>query len=154
MTTGESNTPSYSKSSFPEYIIFGVYCGECVGHCATMYKLYTLGNVNTLWVDSTDSYFKNSEEIKFEKSVTDTRRFNLAQGIVQQIPAELLTTTKVSESFGCPDCADGCGIYFQFKTSTGVKKFYIDYQTSVLKGEIKKFAEYLKTTIEELNAKQ
>ena len=140
-------------STAPDYIIFGVYCGECSNHCATMYQYNTGGNSNTLLVDSTDSYFKNHGNIKFKKSVGDIRRFYLAQSIFKQIPAELLTTTKPEESFGCPDCTDGCGIYFEFQQGGKVKKFYMDYQTGKLPLHIKKFAEYLKTTIAQLNAK-
>jgi hypothetical protein len=34
-----------------------------------------------------------------------------------------------------------------------VKKFYLDYQTGQLTSDIKKFAEFLKTTIGQLNGK-
>lgn len=156
------NSEGYKKdtSYFPnsdtttlDYIIFGVYCGECGNHCATMYQYNAGGNSNTLLVDSSDSYFKNYGKVKFDKVVNDTRRFYLAQSIFKQIPQELLTTPKVTESFGCPDCTDGCGIYFEFKQGRKVKKFYIDYQTSQLTADIKKFAEYLKKTIAQLNGK-
>jgi len=136
-----------------DYIIFGVYCGECNNHCATMYQYNAGGNSNTLLVDSSDSYCKNYGEIKFDRAVSDTRRFYLAQSIFRQIPEKLLATTKLTERFGCPDCTDGCGIYFEFKHEGTVKKFYIDYQTSKLTSDIKKFAEYLKATIGQLNGK-
>lgn len=144
---------SENSDSAIDYLTFGIYCGECGNHCATMYQYNAGGNSNTLLVDSTDSYFENNGNIKFNKSVNDIRRFYLAQTIFKQIPTELLTTTKLKERFGCPDCTDGCGIYFEFKQGVKVKKFYIDYQTSELTADIKKFAEYLKTTITQLNAK-
>jgi hypothetical protein len=153
---GHKKDTSYFTSSDTttlDYIIFGIYCGECGNHCATMYQYNAGGNSNTLLVDSSDSYFKNYGKIKFDKAVNDTRRFYLAQSIFKQIPTELLTTTKLTASFGCSDCTDGCGIYFEFKQGSKVKKFYIDYQTSQLTTDIKKFAEYLKTTIGQINDK-
>ena len=55
-----------TKRNYPSYIIFGVFCGECSGHCATMYRYNMRGNSNTLFVDSTDSYFKNYGKVERE----------------------------------------------------------------------------------------
>lgn len=43
-----------------DYLIYGVYCGECYGHCATMFKL----DKKQLLVDTTDTFFKNSKKIR------------------------------------------------------------------------------------------
>jgi hypothetical protein len=137
-----------------DYIIFGRFCGECYNHCATMYKFNAGGNSNTLLVDSSDSYFKDYGKIKFDKLVNDSKRFYLAKSILKKIPSQLLTTTNLTEKFGCPDCTDGCGIYFEMKQGKRIKKFAIDYQTSVLTGEIKIFADYLKQTINKINGKE
>jgi hypothetical protein len=155
------NMEGYKKDSFQlahedkaaiRSIIFGVYCGECGSNCATMYG-YIAGNAQMFLVDSSDSYFHNKGEIKFAQSVNDHRRSNLAKTVIKQIPNKLLTTTKLVERFGCPDCTDGCGIYFELTQGNSVKKFYIDYNTLQLSAEIKKFAEFLKTTINQLNSK-
>ena len=37
-----------------EYIVYGIYCGECYGHCATMFKI----DDTHLLIDTTDTYFK------------------------------------------------------------------------------------------------
>ena len=135
-------------------IVFGVYCGFCAKNCATMFRFDNTGNNMTLMVDSTDSYFKNDGIIRFSTMVTDINRIDLAHSIMGQIPTELLTTAKDTARYGCPDCTDGCGIYFELTQNNKVKKFYIDNQTSQLTGEIKIFAEYLKSIIAQLKNKQ
>lgn len=135
-------------------IVFGVYCGFCAKNCATMFKFNNTGNNMTLMVDSTDSYFKNDGIVQFSTVVTDINRIDIAHSILGQIPTEFLTTAKDSARYGCPDCADGCGIYFELTQKNKTKKFYIDNQTSQLTGEIKIFAEYLKSTIAQLKNKQ
>ena len=131
-------------------IIFGIYHGECGNHCATMFEYNMMGNVNTLLADYTDSYFKNHGEINFETIINDNRKSLLASSIVEHIPNLLLTTTKDDEVFGCPDCTDGGGIYFEIVTENGIKKFNIDAITSKLSGDVKRFAEFLIPAIEEL----
>jgi len=149
------NIDTISKATNQEvkqiaYIIFGVYCCECVNHCATMFQYNCGGNANTLLVDSTDSYFRKKGKVIFDKPINDTKRFYIAQSIFNKIPKQLLTTSKLSETFGCPDCTDGCGIYFEIKQGDRIKKFYIDNQTGKLTGEIKEFGEFLRTIVAKL----
>jgi hypothetical protein len=132
------NPEGYKKDSFKQvnydsviqYVVFGVYCGECGGHCATMYRCNLIGNAATLFVDSTDSYFKKHGDIECNTEVDDLKKLNLAMSVVAQIPAQILTAEKLSERFGCPDCTDGCGIYFEFKQGLKVKKFYIIFKNN------------------------
>jgi len=142
---------SQSKNDI-EQIIFGVFCGECDHNCATMYSYHIGGNSNMLWVDYMDSYFKNGgDKMTFGTQITDIKKYELANDIVKHIPDSLLLCKKTSETFGCPDCTDGCGIYFEMIQNRRVKKFYIDYSSSELSGQIKEFAEYLKITIRKFN---
>lgn len=136
-----------------DQIVFGVYCGECSNHCATMYRYFLGGNQNSFSVDYTDSYFKNKSEIIFDTYLNDQFHFDIGKEIVLNIPDTLLTIKKTSEQFGCPDCTDGCGIYFEILKDNQKQKFYIDNQTSELTGNIKVFAEFLKTKISQLGKK-
>lgn len=133
-----------------DYIIFGRYCEECGGECATMYKL-TVSN-DRLLSDHTDSYweYRYGKPMKFATSIIDKTKISIAREVLDSIPNFLFTTTKPIQKFGCPDCTDGCGIYIETKKDTTLKKFLIDYQTEQLTGEIKPFAEYLKRIIEKL----
>lgn len=93
-----------------EYMVFGVFCGECSGHCASMYRYNITDSANTLWVDTTDSYFTNYGNIQCKTLVADLKKSSLADSIARKIPQIFLTTTLLKETFGCPDCTDGCGI--------------------------------------------
>ena len=157
-----SDKEDYKKSTFLiatsnttlDYILFGIFCGECNHDCATMFQYNMIGNTNTLLVDNTESYFKNYGKVICNTPILDQKKLKLASSVVLQIPKQLLATNKLTESFGCPDCSDGCGIYFEFKQGNKVKKFYIDYATSNLTTEMKTFAEYLKKTVGLLKLKR
>ena len=110
-------------------------------------------NSNTLFVDSTDSYFKNYGNIVCKTQINDIAKFKIVNKLVQQIPQSLLKINKAELTFGCPDCTDGCGIYFELGQGTTTKKFYIDYHTSQLKKEAKDFGEFVKETLIQLTKK-
>lgn len=147
-------TSCHGNNSHPnediDQIIFGVYCGECSGHCATMYRYNLEGNQNSFSIDSTDSFFSqenhnnNNKKMVFDTYMNDKFHFNIGTEIIANIPDTLLNSDKPSQRFGCPDCSDGCGIYFELTRNGETKRFFIDYQTSQLTGEIKVFAEFLK----------
>jgi hypothetical protein len=141
-----------------EKVVFGIFCGECANNCAIMYSYHMGGNANMFWADYTDSYFKKGvDKMSFKTQVTDLEKYALASDIVKHIPKSLILSNKTTQKFGCPDCTDGCGIYFeitQYNENTykrATKRFYIDYSTSELNGEIKEFVEYLKIAIGKLN---
>jgi hypothetical protein len=117
-----------------DYMIFGVYCGECGGHCATMYKIDNTG----LAIDETDGFFKNNGKITFADKGWKDDRFDTAKILLESIPTQLVTSKM--EQFGCPDCTDGCGIYVELKMNAVVKKFYIDTNQSQLPEFLKPFA--------------
>lgn len=131
-------------------LVFGKYCAECSFNCATMYKFYIIGNTQTFWLEKSDDFFKNYEPVEFKTKLTDEKYFKVGLEILNLIPEEILTTDKETQKFGCPDCTDGCGLYFETIKNGQKKKFYIDYQTEELTGEIKTFAELLKTKINDL----
>lgn len=131
-----------------DYIIFGRHCGECSHNCATMYKYDYIEN--KFLVDYSDSFFKNRDNITFANNILSKNKLDLVEHIKDSIPDILLSNSKIRDRFGCPDCYDGCGIYFEFKQNKIIRKYDIDYQTSQLNGEIKIFAEYLKRIIQKL----
>ena len=137
-------------NEIPEYILFGRFCGECGSHCATMFRYNMGGNSNTLFVDYTDSYFNKNGKIACATLITDNEKYILAGSVIKKIPAQLLNTSNPQERFGCPDCTDGCGIYFEFGLAGKVKRFSIDTETSELTPEMKSFSEFLQQVIDEM----
>ena len=79
--------------------------------------------------------------------IQDKLKISLVKQIIDSIPDIISSTNDEARQFGCPDCTDGCGIFLETQKDTIVKKFYIDYHTEQLTGEVKQFAEYLKKTI-------
>ncbi|MEA5402843.1 hypothetical protein VB776_07950 [Arcicella sp. DC2W] len=151
-TSSVTNTKSLEiNREYPSYIIFGIFCGECSGHCSTMYRYNMMGNSNTLFIDTTDSYFKNYGKVVCKTQINDITKFQTINKLVQHIPKTFLTTDKKEQTFGCPDCGDWCGIYFELGQGTTIKKFYIDYKEDELGKEVKDFGEFIKAAITELN---
>ena len=143
------NSPAGSNvrsTSAINQIVFGVYCGECVNNCAIMYRYINGGDKNSYSIDYSDSFF-NKSDVTFDSEMVDNFQFNIGDEIILSIPDTLLLSESASERHGCPDCTDGCGIYFELTKDMKKQKFYIDYQTSELSGDIKKFAELLKDKI-------
>lgn len=139
-----------TQNNHPSYIVFGLFCGQCVGHCATMYRYNMMGNSNTLLVDTTDSYFKNAGQIIWKTPIIDKAKLQIVNKLVQQIPEKLLISKDSTQTFGCPDCADGCGFYFELGQGTTVKKCYIDTNTTDFDPQMKEFTGLLNKTLEEL----
>ena len=153
-----TDTAAKAKTSHPadsiikgDYILFGKFCGECMGECATMYKLDI--EKNTLYVDHTDSFWKykygDKMPIHFSEIVTDTAAIALAQKLNRTLPAFVTSGEKYGK-VGCPDCTDGCGIYIETRRNNSIKQRNIDYQTSTLKGTVKKDVEYIKSIIDKM----
>ena len=94
-----------------------------------MYRLTLVNKKPTLEVDTKDSFFKKNDELTFDKLITDKKSIELASKIKNEIPDSFLTTTKEFQLFGCPDCLDGCGVYFELKRNSGTYKFLLDTDT-------------------------
>lgn len=133
-----------------EYYVFGIYCGECSGECATMYKYTMRGNANMLLADHTDSFFRSrKKEVNCGTSVDDTGKNVLAGTVMDKIPLELLRAEK-DKVYGCPDCMDGCGVYFEWGSEDRMHKFYLDPHDKTLDPAIMDFIQYLEETVYKL----
>jgi hypothetical protein len=73
--------------------------------------------------------------------------------LINHIPKSIITTDSTKNVFGCPDCDDGCGLYFEFQLDTPNAKpvvFIMENSLNNTSGEIKEFGERIKRTIEQL----
>src|SRR5579863_7453788 len=128
------------------YVVFGYFCGECDRRCATMYLFKLGGNENTYFMDTSDSYFKNKGNVVCSIEIVDAKNYELGKNISNQIPSELLTCPSKSEKYGCPDCNDECGIYFEMMQDNEVKRFYFDTDISKYDADLKIFVILLANT--------
>src|SRR5260221_7046319 len=101
-------SPVKNSGGNPEtYIIFGKYCGECIHDCAIMFRFETNDNYGRLWMDKTESFFRNKGQVSCKTPITDASLVNIAASIPAKIPAKFLHSNENSLRLGCPDCSDG-----------------------------------------------
>lgn len=109
------------KNSACDYIVFGTYYGECGGEqCIELYKL----TATELFEDSKDNYPASgiyNGIFSIKRSPTD---FALASNLESTIPPSLLNNT--ASVIGCPDCADGGGVYLEYHKNGIHKVWHID----------------------------
>ncbi len=149
ITTYEKIT-AQTKYLNPEYIIFGRFCGECSGECATMYR-YEIAT-NKLFVDHTDSYWQADtlHPIKFATEIKDSSICERAKEIRDYLPMSIISRNSIAIKYGCPDCTDGCGIYLEIKENRTIRRIRIDYRSSQLDGDAKLLSEFLAKKIQEI----
>ncbi len=104
--------------------MYGSYCGECAGTCFTVYKVTS----DSLWIESDNKFFhllgKDSIMQGFKGTGLSKEEQQKAVYVIKDIPD---TLTKLNSlTFGCPDCADQCGIFLEFKIKGVFKRFLID----------------------------
>jgi len=64
-----------------------------------MFRYNMWGNSNSLFVDSTDSYFKNYGKVVCKTQINDVAKFQIVNKLVQQIPGTFLKTDKPDQNF-------------------------------------------------------
>ncbi|MBP0905703.1 hypothetical protein ACFSKN_16310 [Mariniflexile gromovii] len=100
-----------------DYLIFGHFYGFCIGEsCIETFKLTS----DTLYEDTNDQFAHAS----FNFEALDDAKFEAVKDLVDAFPTKLLEEEKTT--FGCPDCADGGGLYIEYSKNGVVKKWRID----------------------------
>ncbi|CAH8284828.1 hypothetical protein EV196_101186 [Mariniflexile fucanivorans] len=100
-----------------DYLIFGHFYGFCIGeNCVEIFKLTN----ENLYEDSNDNYA--SKPFNFE--VLDNAKFEAVKDLVDAFPTKLLDEKE--EIIGCPDCADGGGLYIEYSKNGVVSSWRID----------------------------
>lgn len=120
-----------------DYLIFGHFYGECFGEgCVETFKLTD----EKLFEDTNDDY--SGENLNFIPLGND--KFEQVKDLTDVFPHQLLNDKK--STFGCPDCADGGGLFIQYSENGNVKSWRID--------QVKEnIPNYLHTFIDKVNEK-
>src|SRR5699024_2579495 len=115
----------------------GHFYGECVGEsCVETFKL----TENNLYEDTVDDYsHQNFELVKLENE-----KFEQVKDLTDYFPNQLLNDSRTV--FGCPDCADGGGLFIQYSNNGNVKSWRIDQRKD-------KVPSYLHSFITKVNKK-
>jgi hypothetical protein len=131
------------------YIKYGKFCGECGSNCTQMYHHYLIGNTTTFWTDKTDSYFSKTG-LKCETEMSRESE-KISFDLINQLPKSILNADSSRNIYGCPDCDDGCGLYFEYQLDTPNSEpvvFIMENSLNNTSGEIKELGEAIKRTIE------
>ena len=138
----KSNTGTGIVLSERTFLVFGHFYGECGGEsCVETFKL-TNKNV---FEDSVDDY--NGQNFDFVQ--LDDEQFELVKGLADAFPNELLSTNETV--FGCPDCADGGGLFIQYSDNGKVKSWRIDQNKNNVPSYLQNFMAAVNEKIEILN---
>jgi len=125
-----------------EYVIYGTYAGECLGHCAHIFKFSNDTLLSDTSNDFLEYHFGRIKNYVFKGIPLNRNRYLKAKKIMDSIPPFLFTTE--TERFGCPDCRDQGGIYLQIKTKDALKTFTIDTDISIVPKELWNYVSLLR----------
>jgi hypothetical protein len=113
------------------YLLFGHFYGECFGeYCIEIFKIED----GVLYEDKKDTYPSGSTAYIGDFVKLDQQLYEKVSDIVKAIPEELLNTD--SGSIGCPDCADGGGIYIEVRQDGESQYWMIDQELSKIPGHL------------------
>lgn len=120
-----------------DYLIFGHFYGMCIGDgCVQTFKLTD----NELFKDKLKDY--SGENLKFVS--LEIEKFDLVKDLMNDFPKQLLNE---KETFlGCPDCADGGGLFIQYSNNGNLRTWRIDQTKSNV-------PDYLHPFMDRVNAK-
>lgn len=101
----------------PELLIFGHFYGECFGEaCVETYKL----TESKLFEDTIDDY--SGQNLMYVE--LENEKYEQVKDLFDFFPNQLLDESE--NVFGCPDCADGGGIFIQYLDNGSLKSWRID----------------------------
>ncbi len=119
------------------FLIFGHFYGECLGEaCVETYKLTD----KKLFEDTVDDY--SGQNLGFTE--LENEKFEQVNDLVDFFPDQLLNESETI--FGCPDCADGGGLFIQYSDNGNLKSWRIDQVKDNVPG-------YLHSFIDKVNEK-
>lgn len=99
------------------FLVFGHFYGECDGEsCVETFKLTD----KKLLEDTVDDYSGRT----FEFVALENNKFEKFKNLADFFPNQLLNESETV--FGCPDCADGGGLFIQYSENGNLKSWRID----------------------------
>ena len=108
---------NYITINEQNFLILGHFYGECFGEgCVETYKLTDV----KLYEDIVDDY--SGQNLDFVE--LDNEQFELVNDLADFFPTQLLNESDTI--FGCPDCADGGGLFIQYSDNGVLKSWRID----------------------------
>jgi len=126
----------------PDYLIFGHFYGECLGEtCIETFKL----SDTQLLEDTIDDYA--GQNLSFVE--LSNEKFELVNDLNNYFPNELLNANETV--FGCPDCADGGGLFIQYSLNDNLQSWRIDQDKQNVPEYLHDFMDAVNERIELIN---
>ncbi len=125
-------------------LVFGHFYGQCRGE--TCVETFKLAN-GKVYEDTKDDYTHQS----FNFQPLSKRQYHQVKSLLTQVPTELLTHKE--GQIGCPDCADGGGIYIAvtqkgtLKSGT-VRSWQIDTNLNNIPASLHQFVKSVQSNIQ------
>ncbi len=124
------------------FLVFGHFYGECGGEgCIETFKL----TGTSLFEDTNDNYVG----IDFNFIKLTNEKFEAVKDLVDFFPNELLTSSETT--FGCPDCADGGGLFIQYSKNGVIRNWSIDQSKSNVPNYLHNFMDKVNEKIQLIN---
>ncbi len=124
------------------FLVFGHFYGECGGEgCIETFKL----TGTSLFEDTNDNYVG----IDFNFIKLTNEKFEAVKDLVDFFPNELLTSSETT--FGCPDCADGGGLFIQYSKNGVIRNWSIDQSKSNVPNFLHNFMDKVNEKIQLIN---
>jgi len=136
--------PKSEQDTNPQdYLIFGHFYGRCMGEsCVETFKLTN----EQLFEDTIDDY---SGE-KFAFVPLNKAQFEEVKGLISLIPDQL--SQEKETTIGCPDCADGGGLFIELAKGGRVQRWRIDQNKGNVPSYLHRFMDMVNAKIELLDA--
>jgi len=124
------------------FLVFGHFYGECGGeNCVETFKL----TETSLYEDTNDNYVG----IEFDFIKLGNDKFNAVKDLIDFFPNRLLATNETT--FGCPDCADGGGIFVQYSENGTIRNWTIDQTKTNVPSYLHSFMDKVNEKIQLIN---
>lgn len=131
------------KINEQNFLIFGHFYGMCIGeNCVETFKLTDKG----LFEDTVDDY--SGQNMKFIQ--LDNEKFLKAKDLVDFFPSQLLKEKEMI--IGCPDCADGGGLFIQYSENGNVRSWRIDQEKQNVPPYLHRFIDKVNEKIKLINS--
>ncbi|MFD1095593.1 hypothetical protein [Salegentibacter chungangensis] len=137
--SGDAESPEVNESN---YLIFGHFYGQCEGEtCVETFKLTD----EKLYEDIIDDHSgQNLEFVELENS-----SFEEVKNLADFFPVQLLNENE--PVIGCPDCADGGGLFIQYSIDGNLKSWRIDQDKENVPGYLHEFMDKVNEKITLIN---
>ncbi len=130
-----------------EYLIFGHFYGFCLGdQCIQIYKL----DNDHLNEDQNKTYPRYDEFYIASFIELESKYYEQVDDLTDYFPNQLLNETDTI--IGCPDCADGGGLYIEYKSETIHRYWLIDQDKSRVEPYLHEFMDQVNDKIEKINS--